>query len=67
MHLWRQQPLNIAIMDRCPLTLERVGEFLKTLPTQAKVVVKENQRPRGGGQRGLSAGRRADYRNGRRR
>ncbi|MBX9331977.1 helix-turn-helix transcriptional regulator, partial [Serratia marcescens] len=41
MHLWRQQPLNIAIMDRCPLTLEGLASFLKTLPTQAKVVVKE--------------------------
>ncbi|HGM5090295.1 TPA: hypothetical protein ACKP1Z_003155 [Serratia marcescens] len=41
MHSWRQQPLNIALMDRCPLTLEGLASFLKTLPTQAKVVVKE--------------------------
>ncbi|MFU0745658.1 helix-turn-helix transcriptional regulator, partial [Klebsiella pneumoniae] len=34
-------PLNIALMDRCPLTLEGLASFLKTLPTQVKVVVKE--------------------------
>lgn len=66
MHLWRQQPLSVAIMDRCPLTLEGLASF-KNAANPGKSRRKGNQRPCGGGQRGLSAGRRADYRNGRRR
>ncbi|CAI0700663.1 LuxR C-terminal-related transcriptional regulator [Serratia ficaria] len=41
MHFLRHQRLNIALMDRCPLTLDGLASFMGTLSTPGRIVVQE--------------------------
>ncbi|ANS44486.1 response regulator transcription factor [Serratia inhibens] len=41
MHISCHQPVSIALMDGCPLTLDGLASFMGTLPTQGKIVVRE--------------------------